>query len=134
MTIQTDASRTGWGAVCLGETAKGIWSSQEQNWHINILELLAVKLPLLTFTKDKAVKSIHFQIDNTTALRYLLKIGGTKNLKLIELSKEIWEYLLLKGITITAEYLPNAMNTEAGKGLLRVEIKPSNISKDLQNT
>ena len=48
-------------------------------YHINILELLAVKT-------------------------YLMKIGGTQNLKMVELAIEIWEYLLKWGITITAEY------------------------------
>ena len=38
---------------------------------------------------------------------------GTKNLKMEELAKEIWEYLLKRGIKITAEYLPSEMNVAA---------------------
>ena len=67
--------------------------------HINILELLAVKLAIQTFTKYRDVKAIHLQVDNIVALTYLTKMGGTQNLKMVELAKEIW------GITITAEYL-----------------------------
>ena len=57
--------------VCLKETIKGTQSYQEHKWHINVLELLTLKLPLL---KEKSVKSIYFKIGNKTALRYLLKM------------------------------------------------------------
>ena len=82
-------------------------------YHINILELLAVKLAIQTFTKYRDVKAIHLQVDNIVALTYLMKMGGTQNLKMVELAKEIWEYLLKWGITITAEYLPSELNLTA---------------------
>ena len=82
---------TGWRAVCQRQTTRGTCSVQEWSSHINILELLAVKPALLVFTKERHVKSVHFQIAKTD-LRYVLKMGGTKNQKLIRLkSKEIWE-------------------------------------------
>ena len=112
--IQTDASRKGWGAVCQGmSTGEGKRSKEEQLLHINVLELKAVKLALLTFNKQKSLKAVHFQIDNTTALLYLVKMGGTGNQMLLKLSKEIWQYLLKHQITITAEYLPSSLNVEA---------------------
>lgn len=92
------------------------WSEQERQLHINILELLAVKLTLLSFARDIEGKTIHFQIDNTTALRYLAKVrGGTRNTHILELSKEIWEFLLVNNITITTEYLPTKLNVIADK-------------------
>ena len=72
-----------------------------------------MKLALLTFNKQKSLKAVHFQIGNTTALLYLVKIGGTGNQMLLELSKEIWQYLLKHQITITAEYLPSYLTVEA---------------------
>ena len=66
-------------------------------YHINILELLAVKLAIQTFTKYRDVKAIHLQVDYIVALTYLMKVGGTQNLKMVELAKEIWEYLLMSG-------------------------------------
>ena len=81
-----------------------MWSTLEMIYHINILELLAVKLDMQTFTKYRDVKAIQLQVDNIVALTYLMKIGGTQNLKMVELAIEIWEYLLKWGITITAEY------------------------------
>ena len=37
-------------------------------------------------------------------------MGGTKNLTLLEIAKEIWQYLLPKRITLTAEYIPSLLN------------------------
>ena len=58
-------------------------------------------------------KKIHIKMHNIVALSYLVKMEGTQTQFLIQISKEIWEYLLDKGITITAEYLPGAFNKEA---------------------
>ena len=52
-------------------------------------------------------------MNNVVALSYLMKMGGTQNKLPVQVSKEIWEYLLDKAITITAEYLPRALNKEA---------------------
>ena len=65
----------GRGTVCQGSTRGGTWSYQERTKHINILELIAVKLAILTFIKGKSVTAIHLQIDNMTALSYLVKMG-----------------------------------------------------------
>ena len=113
--IQTDASLTGWGAVCNGVQTSGQWSEEERSLHINVLELLAIKLALFSFTKGKRVKATHFQIDNKAALSYLLKMGGTKNENMIRLSKEIWHYLLNHNMAITAKYLSSVLNTVADR-------------------
>ena len=70
-------------------------------------------LALLTFTKQKSLKAVHFQMDNTTALPYLVKLRGTGNQMLLKLSKEIWQYLLKHQINITAKYLRSSLNVEA---------------------
>ena len=41
------------------------------------------------------------------------KDGGYHTKVLSDISKEIWDYLLAKGITITAEYLSCTLNKEA---------------------
>ncbi len=40
--VTTDASTLGWGAVCEGMPASGLWSEPQTWWHINRLELEAV--------------------------------------------------------------------------------------------
>ena len=49
------------------------------------------------------------------ALSYLLKMGGTKNPDLMQISKEIWAFLLGQGITIIAEHLPGNLNCKADR-------------------
>ena len=56
---------------------------------------------------------MHIHVENMTALRYLLKMWGTKNPELMQISKEIWEILLGQGITIAAEHLPGNLNCNA---------------------
>ena len=97
----------------MGMETRRKWSAEERKLHINILELLVVKNAILAFTKEKTINAIHIQTDNTTALSYLLKMGGTTDKELVDLSKDIWKYLILKQITITAEYLPDILNTRA---------------------
>ena len=90
-----------------------MWSAQEMKKHINFLELLAIKLAIQTFSKALKHKAIHLQVDNMVALTYLLKMGSTQNLKLAQLTKEIWDHLLQCGITLTAEYLASKLNVTA---------------------
>ncbi len=47
--VTTDASLTGWGALCDGRPAYGTWTSAQTKWHINCLELKAVFLALQGF-------------------------------------------------------------------------------------
>ena len=64
------------GVQCVkGYQQVGQWSKEELLLHINVLELKAVKLALLTFNKQKSLKAIHFHVDNTTAQLYLVNIG-----------------------------------------------------------
>ena len=60
-----------------------MWSGQEMKYHINVLELLAIKLARQTFSKTLKHKAINLQVGNMVALTYLLKMVGTKNLKLV---------------------------------------------------
>lgn len=50
MIIQTDASKTGWGA---NVSKTGVWDSTEKLQHINILEFKAVNLVLLSLLKGQ---------------------------------------------------------------------------------
>ena len=71
---------------------EGTWSFQERKWHINELELLAVKLALQTFLKSQNFTSIHILMGNIVALTYLKKYVGTKNQKMTKLSKRFGRY------------------------------------------
>lgn len=58
-----------------------------------MLELMAADLAIRTFSSQHmTAKNIHLMIDNKTALAYLVKMGGTTNIPLMQKSKEIWEF------------------------------------------
>ena len=122
--IQTYASKKGWGAVCQGTTTGGTWSYQERTKHINLLELIAVKFAILTFTRGKSVTTVHLQIGNMTALPCFLKMGGGGGVggggwihsqELLQVAMEIWDYLLANRIAVIAEYLPNSLKIQANR-------------------
>ena len=72
-----------------------------------------MKLVILTFTKEKSVTAIHLQIENMTALSYLVKMARTRSPELLQVAKEIWDYLLANRIAVTAEHLPSSLNIQA---------------------
>lgn len=55
--IQTDASKLGWRAVCQDLRIWGTWSENESQYHINILELLAIIHAVKSFLKQKIKSS-----------------------------------------------------------------------------
>ena len=125
MVVQEDVSLTGWGVVCNGDQTSGQWPEEVRTLHMNVLELLAIKLTLFSFAKWKlTMRTIHFQIgkkatlpcfqiDNKAVLSYLLKLGRTKNkyIKQRKFRKEIWHYLLNHNIFTTTEYPSSILNT-----------------------
>ena len=70
--IQSDTSKTDWGAFCQNTSIGGVWSEAEQALHINILELRAGKFAILTFCRYKKDLAVHVQMDNQPALAYLV--------------------------------------------------------------
>jgi len=75
--MATDASTLGWGAVCNGKSAQGMWSPLEKLKHINELELLAVYFGLKSFLFLLKGKRVCKKSDNSTTVCYLDSMGGT---------------------------------------------------------
>ena len=113
MVIETDASNTGWGALCHGVKTGGPWSQTESQMHINCLELLAASLAIKSFAMGKKNVHIHLKMDNTTALTYINKYGGTVSPELNQLTKEIWSWCLERNITLKASHLAGTLNLTA---------------------
>ena len=82
----------------------GCWSEDQSQLHINILEMMAIRLAL-----KKAIKYIHhscvmISTDNTTVVSYINKQGGTHS---PNLCVEVWEILhwcLEHNIVICSSY------------------------------
>ncbi len=113
LVIESDASLAGWGAVCNHQKTGRPWSREEQNLHINCLELLAATLALKTFTKGQTDLSVLLKMDNTTAVAYVNNQGGTVSRELVRLSKELWTWCLQRNITIKVQHLPGRLNQVA---------------------
>ncbi|EFN89530.1 hypothetical protein EAI_13359, partial [Harpegnathos saltator] len=90
--VFSDASMTGWGTACNGETTCGTWNEFERKSHINYLELKGAFYALKCFANNKHNCEILLRIDNTTAISYINRIGGIRFQKLTEITKEIWQW------------------------------------------
>ena len=111
--IQSDASVTGWGAVCDGVSTGGSWSPQEQTMYINCLELLAMELAMKTFLKDHHGVSVLLQLGNYSAVAYINNLGGTVSLSLTSLAKSLWLWALERDIVLTAQHIAGVPNKVA---------------------
>lgn len=88
----------------------GPWDETEKALHINALELKAAEFGLKSLTKDKTDIHVHLKMDNVSAVAHINRMGGTRSPILLKISREIWEYCLQRGITLTAEYIPGVLN------------------------
>lgn len=111
--IQSDASGSGWGAVCNRIETRGTWSLRESSLHINCLELLAATLAIKAFTKCLNNVHVLIQMDNTSAIAYVNKMGGAKQGVLDKHARSLWEWCLSRKITLRAEHIPGRLNVIA---------------------
>lgn len=79
LVIFSDASLLGWGAVCDGIRSRGPWPLADKNRHINELELMSALFSLQIYTASSSHISINIFLDNTTAVAYIKKCGGTRS-------------------------------------------------------
>jgi hypothetical protein len=114
--IHTDASNEGWGASDgIGPDINGRWSLGEQEMmHINALELKAIQLALRSYILLREdIKHVRIKSDNTTAISYINKKGGSHNMVLNDMAVDIWDYCIQKGIHISAAHIPGIHNVLA---------------------
>lgn len=108
----TDASTKGWGAHLEGQTAQGSWSEQEQDLHINILEMRAIKLALLAFNIPQK-HNILVATDNTTVVSYVNKQGGTRSLSLWRETQDLIDLVIRNMWILKARHIPGKLNVIA---------------------
>ena len=111
VTIESDASNKGWGAVLEGQTRTGgVWTAEEAAHHINYLEFLAAFLAIKAFGKDWRDKAVLLRLDNITAVSHINHKGGTTSPQLCKLAITMWTWCISQNITLTAEHLPGHLN------------------------
>ena len=110
--METDASMIGWGATCMGTRTGGLWSPQEQQRHINSLELQAGE-----FAVSGCLPScLHMRQQSgcPSADRRVFACPFINDLsKADEASLSVVAVLSPRGITLSAEYLPGVQNIVA---------------------
>lgn len=108
--IYTDASRTGWGAVCKNNEVNGKWKDTEKASHINYLELMAAFLGLKSFASEVTNCAILLRIDNTTAISYVNRMGGIQYPHLNNLARSLWKWCEQRGLWVFASYVNSKEN------------------------
>eukprot|EP00735_Rhodelphis_limneticus_P009037 TRINITY_DN2492_c0_g1::TRINITY_DN2492_c0_g1_i1::g.8884::m.8884 TRINITY_DN2492_c0_g1::TRINITY_DN2492_c0_g1_i1::g.8884 ORF type:complete len:657 (+),score=31.37,sp/Q99315/YG31B_YEAST/24.66/8e-19,RVT_1/PF00078.22/4.8e-17,Dam/PF05869.6/3.1e-05,RNase_H/PF00075.19/0.001 TRINITY_DN2492_c0_g1_i1:1350-3320(+) len=111
-TIITDASRTGWGAVCGDKIARGGFTPKYQESSSNTRELLAVFLAVKSFLQDIRGSRLRILTDNVTTVAYVNHFGGRWP-ELTEIATALHKECLRAGVEIHAEHLPGVQNQQA---------------------
>ncbi|XP_029963540.1 uncharacterized protein LOC115400030 [Salarias fasciatus] len=112
-TVTTDASLTGWGAVFGRRSVNGTWPPTLRQAHINYLELLAVFLALRHFLPLLGKCHVLVRADNTTAVAYINREGGTRSVKLHRLAQSLLLWSSEHLLSLRAAHLPGALNSGA---------------------
>uniref|UniRef100_A0A2H1W6Z8 SFRICE_006226 n=1 Tax=Spodoptera frugiperda TaxID=7108 RepID=A0A2H1W6Z8_SPOFR len=108
--IFSDASLTGWGLVCNGVRSHGHWNRNDIKYYINYLELLAAFIGLKTFASENSDCEILLRIDNTTAIAYINRMGGTRFPHLNNLARKLWQWCQKRKIWVYASYISSKEN------------------------
>ena len=113
LTIQTDACKSGWGAVCGSKRTHGIFSESERKSSINVLELKAILFGLQSLCNNFEYIFIKILSDNTTAVNTLNNMGSCHAWECNEVVLEIWNWAVDKHIWLLAAHIPGKLNVEA---------------------
>lgn len=89
--------------------------------HINELELMAVFLGLKCFASDKKNYNILLRVENTTAIAYINRMGGSRLANLSNLAKDIWKWCETRKIWIFASYIRSSENCEVDEESRKLE-------------
>ncbi|KAL0187634.1 hypothetical protein M9458_014733, partial [Cirrhinus mrigala] len=113
VSLATDASLTGWGAVMSGRSARGLWSGRHLSWHINCLEMLAVFRALKYFLPDLRDRHVLVHTDSTAVVYYINHQGGLRSRPLYKLAHQILVWSQDKLLSLRAVHIPEHLNVGA---------------------
>ncbi len=111
--VFTDASTTGWGATYNGHAVSGVWTGPQLHWHINCLELLAVRLALSRLRGRLQRKDVLVRTDNTATVAYINRQGGLRSRRMSQLARHLllWSQKHLR--SLRAIHIPGVFNRAA---------------------
>ena len=100
LVFHTDASDSGWGVRCVSDVAllsQGVWSRDQRAQHINVRELYDVFICLTIFCGNMTGVHLKFELDNTTAVAYINRMGSSKSRLCDAVARTIWAWCIPKG-------------------------------------
>ena len=149
ITIATDASFSGFGAVMNGNWVAGTWDSSimppvgfSSNWvnspllpphfltNINFLELIAACLPLVVWAPLFSGCHVTILSDNTQTVAFI-KRGTTKDLAALKWLKLVFYASLRFDFRVSAAHCPGLDNVEAD-ALSRLSESPKHVDRFLK--
>ena len=109
----SDALDIGWGAHLGHHITSGLWSEDEVLLSINARELLAMRRGLLHFQSSLVGKTVAVFCDNSMAVAYLCKEGGTRSPFLNLLAHGILRWSESLAIRLAPQFIPGSLNVLA---------------------
>ncbi|KZS05450.1 Uncharacterized protein APZ42_031346 [Daphnia magna] len=110
LVIYSNASFFGWGSECNGISTGGPWIPIDQGKHINDLELKAAFFALRFFTEFNRDCTIALKLNNSTAVCYVNRLGGSRSKSLNSIALSIVKWCEERNITLVASHLPGMLN------------------------
>ena len=109
----TDASDSGWGASLGDDLLSGLWTPDISRFSINHCELLAILLAIRGFLHLLKGRSVSLFTDNTSALAYLRKEGGTRSATLNAVAQSILRLCEANGVLLLPQFVLGKLNVLA---------------------
>ena len=109
----TDASDARWGTSLGSDHLSGLWSREVSLYSINHRELLAVFLAIRGFLHLLRGRSVSLFTDNTSALSYFCKEGGTRSSTLNSVAQAILRLCEDSDVRLLPQFVPGRLNVLA---------------------
>ena len=111
--LYSDVSDTGWGAALGDLHLSGLWSPLCLSFSINHRKLLAVLYAVQGFLPSLRGRVVALYSDNSTALAYLRKQGGTRSSTLNAVPQELLRLCEAHSIRLLPLFIPGHLNVLA---------------------
>ena len=99
------------GAHDKHHTINGRWTEGETKLHINVLELTAIKFAIFSLLSQRiGIKHLRVMIDNSTAISYINRQGGIRSMLCNNVTTEIREFCIKRGVYISTAHIPGKEN------------------------
>ena len=113
--LYTDACETGWGAHLGTLSARGTWPPLTRKLHINRLELQAVYQACLAFKAQLSSTVTRVHLDNTSAIAYIRKEGGTQSSGLTKDARKLLTWCDKNKVTLIPVHIAGVRNVQADR-------------------